>query len=71
VTPDGCRALVSFLLGSSVESSSERFEAVQGWCAQVQRNTRRQQARHRQRRHELHLLRSEMTTLRAELRAQR
>lgn len=71
VTPDGCRALVSFVLGSPVEASSERFEAIQGWCTQVQSNARRQQARHLQRRHELRRLRDEMTTLRAELRAQR
>jgi hypothetical protein len=71
VTTDGCRAIVSFVMGSPVEASSERFEAVKGWCNQVHRNARRQQACHRQRRRELTRLRAEMTTLRAELRAQR
>jgi hypothetical protein len=71
VTADGCRAIVSFVLGRPVAPPPERFEALQRWCAQVHRNARRQQDCHRQRCREMGRLRAEMETLRAELRARR
>jgi hypothetical protein len=53
VTPDGCRAMVSFVLGASTEDKVERAVAVRNWVKQVQRHAIRQQEYCRRRRPEL------------------
>jgi hypothetical protein len=69
VTADGCRAMVSFVLGAEIEDRVERAAAMRGWTEQVRRNARLQQELHRERRAELRRFRVELARSRAEARA--
>jgi hypothetical protein len=69
VTPDGRRAMVSFVLGATTEDGNERRAALQGWAEQVRRNAIRQQGVLRERRAELRRFRTELARNRGRLRA--
>jgi hypothetical protein len=69
VTPDGRRAMVSFVLGKATEDGGERRAALQGWAEQVRRNATRQQDILRERRAELKRFRIELARRRGQLRA--
>jgi hypothetical protein len=71
VTVDGCRAVVSFVLGANTEDGSERRVAMRNWAEQVRRNAMRQQSLQRERRAELRRFRVELARSRAQARARR
>jgi hypothetical protein len=71
VTPDGYRAMVSFVLGAETEDRVERRVALQNWAAQVRRNAAVQQGMYRARRKELVRFRNALRRTRAEARAVR
>jgi hypothetical protein len=69
VTPDGCRAMVSFVLGEHTEDGAERRMALCNWARQVRRNALRQRIAYRERREELVRFREELRRTRDEARA--
>jgi hypothetical protein len=68
VTVDGCRAMVSFVLGEPTEDGSERSAALRNWAEQVRRNAINQQDLYRERRAELRRFRLQLHRTRVELR---
>jgi hypothetical protein len=69
VTGDGCRAMVSFVLGATTEDRSEREAALRNWAEQVRRNAVRQQGVLQARRAELRRFRLELARSRVAARA--
>jgi hypothetical protein len=69
VTPDGCRAMVSFVLGAPTEDGTERSAALRNWAEQVRRNAAHQQIVYQERRAELRRFRIELQRTRVEARA--
>jgi hypothetical protein len=69
VTGDGCRAMVSFVLGAPTEDGTEERVALRNWTEQVRRNALEQQGIYRTRRAELRRFRVELARSRAEARA--
>jgi hypothetical protein len=69
VTPDGCRAMVSFVLGAETEDRAEASAALRNWAEQVRRNAAEKQAVYKLRRKELRRFRVELRRARAEIRA--
>jgi hypothetical protein len=69
VTPDGRRAMVSFVLGAETEDGTERRVALRNWAEQVRRNAASRQVEYQARREELWRFRLELRRVRAEARA--
>jgi hypothetical protein len=69
VTPDGCRAMVSFVLGEPTEDRAERRMALYNWAEQARRNARRQRIAYLERREDLARFRDALRRTRAEARA--